>query len=362
MPYRTAFYVIFVLVVSMKDKKLNINIYIKSKLMLLNIILILFNVFVLCYSAYYYFNKLKNDSSIICFDKEKPTINLNNEKLLFLNVNDTYIEYNITTNDDCDNNLNITISSNINEHNEGLYTVNYTVTDKSGNQANETRFVFITEENITSIDDYKNSISDYLENYKVSVGYYNLESNETFYYNKDQVYYGASLIKTLDALYMYENNLVTEEIDKNIEKAITVSDNEAHTYLINKIGFDNLKEFGTNLGMKYVLKGYDNYGSTTIDDQIILFKELYSYTSNNDVEKFKNYFINEACHLTKLENVISMHKYGEYDSNYHDVAIFLDDSPYILAVLSNGYYYVNNPELYYDISLKFYYLNILLNI
>ena len=58
-----------------------------------------------------------------------------------------------------------------------------------------------------SINNYMKSVSDYLKKYKVSVGYINLDNGFTYIYNGNKEYFGASLIKVIDAMYIYENNL-----------------------------------------------------------------------------------------------------------------------------------------------------------
>lgn len=50
-------------------------------------------------------------------------------------------------------------------------------------------------------------INSLLKKYTISVYYEDLTFNKTFTYNKDKVYYGASLIKLVDALYLYDNEV-----------------------------------------------------------------------------------------------------------------------------------------------------------
>ena len=58
-------------------------------------------------------------------------------------------------------------------------------------------------------DSPKNEKSTIKEkNYNVSIGYVNLRTGYTYKYNEGTVYYGASLAKTVTAMYLTENNLL----------------------------------------------------------------------------------------------------------------------------------------------------------
>ncbi len=143
----------------------------------------------------------------------------------------------------------------------------------------------------------------------------------------------------MDAIYLYDKKLVTEEIEIYIKKAISVSDNKAHEYLMKYIGRENLKEYGIQLGAKNTLQRKGNFGDTSIEDQMIYMKKLYSMIEEN--EKLKSYFINDYGNYMKIDNVTNLHKYGYSNKYFHDVGIFLCDNPYILIILTehgNGDY------------------------
>ena len=106
-----------------------------------------------------------------------------------------------------------------------------------------------------------------------------------------------TLKRQIDVFYSYENkdnnkNIINDELKTHVKKIITVSDNPSHQYLINYIGKNNLKEYGNYLGATYTLIGGDNYGITTVSDQIVYMKKLYSMTNNNQNEELKSFFIN----------------------------------------------------------------------
>ena len=148
------------------------------------------------------------------------------------------------------------------------------------------------------------------------------------------MYFAASLIKTVEALYLYDNNKVNDEVKPYIEKAISISDNDAHHYLQNYIGKNNLISYGKNLGAKYTLSGGGVCGNTTVNDQLIFLKRLYEITNNNNKE-LKSWFINDYGNYLIFDNNIQvMHKYGYYTNVFHDVGIVLDKEPYIIIILT----------------------------
>ena len=57
--------------------------------------------------------------------------------------------------------------------------------------------------------------------------------------------------------------MVNEEIKEHIKKAISVSNNESHKYLVNYIGKETLKSYGFNMGATNTLIGGDSYGNTS---------------------------------------------------------------------------------------------------
>ena len=283
------------------------------------------------------------DRKINVVDNQKPDIILNGDKEINIYIGDEYEELGASAFDNYDGDItnNIVISGTFDNNKIGEYILTYTVSDSSKNASSVDRKIIVKarEEKIKEGNDYsKNSnydkISDYilLNGYNVSIGYYNLITGKTYLYDENKIYYGASLIKTLDAIYLYDNNLVTSDLKDYIEAAIERSDNDAHYYLINYIGKNNLKDYGISLGAKYTLYGNDNYGSTNVIDQMIYMKKLFALSKNND--ELRNLFINNYGNYMQIDGVINMHKYGYYGKYYHDVGIFFDDEPYVLVILT----------------------------
>ena len=292
------------------------------------------------YSLKFLWHKYLLRREINVVDNTPPSIELNGDDEIKIYVGDTFIDEGAVAIDNYDKDItdNIIIESNLDTTKEGEYSIVYSAKDSSGNENKVTRKVIVQNKNMVSnygFEDINNSIVKYVKehNYDVSIGYYNLITNKKFLYRENKIYYGASLIKTLDAIYLYDNNLINDSTKSDVEKAISVSDNNAHQYLVNYIGRDNLKNYGINLGAKNTLAGDDNFGNTTVNDQIVYLKKLYNITKNN--EELKSFFINDYGNYLKINNLSVMHKYGYYGQYYHDVGIVLDNEPYIIVILTN---------------------------
>lgn len=291
-----------------------------------------------------FINTHKTTRTITVVDTQAPEIKLNGDETITIYVDNDYIEYGVTITDNYDTNLfrNLIIEHNIDINTKGTYKVKYTVKDSSNNEASITRKVIVKNKPANSKTcNTTNPISKYIceNNYKVSVGYYNLNTQETYYYNKYEQYYGASLIKTLDALYLYDKNMINDKLKKHVKKIITVSDNPSHEYLVKYIGKNTLKAYGNSLGAKYTLVGGDSFGITTVSDQIVYMQKLYSMTNNTQNEELKSFFINSYYNNLLFDNCPTiMHKYGWWKEVFHNSGIVLDENPYIVTILTKEAY------------------------
>lgn len=215
-------------------------------------------------------------------------------------------------------------------------------------------------------------LNSYLAKYKTSVEYHDLSVGFAYNYNPDKVYYAASVMKSLAAIYIYTKAAVGE-MDLNYELtytskfnwsdslemknhkygdkitlrelvkyAITVSDNSAYQMLVNYIGRQNLKNFGLSLGAKYTLSGGDNFGSITVGDAMVYLNALNNFINSNGElgEELRQIFLGALQNDIAVPEygVVAAHKYGEYKPNYHDIGIVYDEKPYLIAVLSTEGY------------------------
>lgn len=282
-------------------------------------------------------------------DNESPTITLNGQDIVAIYVGETYEDEGATAIDNYDKDISdkIVVTNNINNSITGEYKIVYTITDTSGNTNSIERKIIVKNKpaprpKYTYNENDKIAQMIIEQGYQVSVGYYNLVTGKEYYFNKDKIYFGASLIKTVDALYLYEKNLVTDELKPYINRAISVSDNNAHKYLVDYIGADNLRNYGISLGANYTLYNGAYYGYTNIENQIIYYKKLYELTRQN--QELASYFTNDYVNSLKFSSNISiMHKYGWSGDSYHDAGIVLDDNPYIIVVLTSEGDYGKEP-------------------
>ena len=290
-------------------------------------------------------NKAEIERIIKKEDTEAPVIKLKGSTKINLSINEEYKEKGYTIKDNCDQDITdkVQIESNVDTSMEGTYEVKYTITDKSGNKNTTKRTVVVTRPIIftsTKAKDYENELINYIKNknYQVSIGYVNLNNGNTFYYQPNKVYFGASLVKTVDALYIYEKTTPTDSTKKLVKKAISVSDNNAHLKLVNQIGLDNLRAYGKSLGANRFLTSKTNlyYGETTVMDQIAIWKHLYSFINKNaSGNELKEYFINSYFNFLLFDGIpTTMHKYGYAQQYYHEAGIVFSKKPYIVVILT----------------------------
>lgn len=203
-------------------------------------------------------------------------------------------------------------------------------------------------------------------NYEASVYFEDLTTGLTYKYKPTTIYYGCSLIKLVDALYLINAtnnglNLDTETIEYSdkyvmaysdgmkkhqigdavslrnlIKYTISVSDNSAHLMLLDYIGFNNLKTYGQKLGGKVILSGGDNFGNQTAEDTNIYLKEAYRIIKGNaEYGPFlKEIMDNDERNAFNTDDIRIYHKYGSYANYYHDIGLSLDKYPYAISILT----------------------------
>lgn len=217
----------------------------------------------------------------------------------------------------------------------------------------------------------QNELNFVLENYNVSVYYEDLNSGFDYKYNENEVIYGASLIKLVDALYLYDNDIdfnntmkyeskyikasskgmdsrtVGEEVSllDLMKYSLTVSDNTAHVMLVDYIGYNNLRDYGRSLGASAILNGVggEKYGNQTANDTNIYLKRAYEImTEENDGNYLREFMSNDYQNHLLLDNKVDVaHKYGSYSSYFHNIGIVFDENPYTISILThhgNGNY------------------------
>ncbi len=285
----------------------------------------------------------------------KPEITLVGDNIE-IKLNEEYVEPGFSAYDNIDGDISssVIIETNLDTSKIGDYEIKYFVKDSSGNSTQSIRKVKVTPnikkyfnsktENIDIINRL-NNLKSKLNAYDISIGYININSNFTFLYNENKDYFGASLIKTLDAMYIYENNLSNPELREKVKLAISKSDNSAHNYIINKVGFSNIKNYAVKIGGNN-LTCHNYFCNTTVTDQLTYLSHLYNLIKNNSYgDELKSYFVNDYGNYLSFDyNFINLHKYGNSNDYFHDVGIFDTENPYIIVILTReknkGEYYV----------------------
>ncbi len=92
-------------------------------------------------------NKATKTRTVKVVDTTPPIINLKGENQINLQQGDTFNDPWVTTSDNADGNITVTVDKNIDTSNLGSYTLTYTAKDSSGNEANVTRVVKIMHDN-----------------------------------------------------------------------------------------------------------------------------------------------------------------------------------------------------------------------
>lgn len=282
-------------------------------------------------------------------DTNKPVIELKGEATISIYVGGKYTEKGYSATDNCDGDLTkkVKVENSVNNKKAGTYKISYTVTDSSGNKDIATRTVIVKEKPVqqpTIPAPYqiktKEDITNYIKknNYNVAVGYYNLETHDTYTYQPNKVFLGASLIKTIDALYVYEKTNFNEATRKLVEQAISISNNTAHRKLVDQLGKAKLQEYAKSIGAPHAFTNKSNeyFSDTTVNEQLATWKRLYQVINNHPKgNELKKYFINSyGNHLLFNGIPTTMHKYGYTNEYYHNSGIVLANEPYIIIVLT----------------------------
>ena len=315
-------------------------------------------------------NEVTKERKLLKNNPTKPTIKLKGSSKITVIRGKAYNEPGYTASEACGVDLTskVEVSGKVDTNTNNTYTISYKVKDNYGNETTEKRTVVVTEQikytsfNTTDKNEYKSELTKYIKqkNYNIYVGYYNLKTGDSYYYRPSTVLFGASLVKTVDALYIYEKTNPDSATITKVKKAISRSDNAAHLALVKQIGRDKLKTYGQSLGAKHFLTSTVNlyYGETSVYDQIAIWKHLYQVINNNPKgNELKSFFINTYANHLRFDGLPThMHKYGRADSYYHDVGLVFANEPYIIVVLTR-HGESNYKAVINDISKKLYEYN-----
>ena len=304
-------------------------------------------------------------------DLTPPELTLNGPANVGLYMGETYIEpgYIATDNHDGDLTTKVVIENNLDTNVFGVYTLKYTVKDAAGNSSEATRRVFVydwaafSSEPIATLDDLRDYITR--NGWDISFGFKNFEKGIEYTYRGDDPYYGASLVKTIDAMYTYETYGGSGGLTGLVRNAITYSNNSAHMTLARQLGIDNLRQYAKDIGMTHHLQGSIYYGDTayfcdtSVNDQMAEWTHLWELI-NNPVygEELKWYFINNYWdNLSFPSGPRHMYKNGLYGNNYHESGIMFANSPFFMTFLSTEGWRWNMTYIMRDLAERTYLIN-----
>jgi len=232
---------------------------------------------------------------------------------------------------------------------------------------NEYNECLTTQMSINELDSELNNkigeLNSYFASINISVVYENLITGFNYSYNPKKIYYGASLVKLAEALYIYEeaakgnvnlNDTITYTnndrigasigmkkhkvgekiaIKKLVEYILIYSDNDAHLMLQRHFGQDNIKEYINDLGATILF--WDTYGSWSAYDTNKILKRLYEFIEENKIlgQELKYWLINDDSSYM-INSKIAAHKYGGTKEYFHDIAIVYEQSAYTVSIFT----------------------------
>ncbi len=311
--------------------------------------------------------------SIKITDTTPPELTLEGDEIIGLYVGEDYDEPGFSAKDEYEGDLTdkVEISGEVDTSTIGVYTLKYHVEDSSKNADEKTRKIFVynysarTSEPIATFEEFEEYVEDL--GLDISFGFRNLENGFEYTHNPDKVYYGASLVKTLDALYIYEQFGGPRDWNEYylLQNAISFSNNSAHVSLAYNLGIANLRNYAESIGMLHHLESSETYADTvffsdtTVSDQLIEWSHLWELTrelpNGNDL---RQYFLDGYYATMNFYGCPPiMFKAGFYADTHHESAIVLDDEPYVFTVLTLNGYRADREIIMRDLSERVYLLN-----
>lgn len=329
------------------------------------------------YSINYTLNYLGETISDFRFikitDTSPPELTLEGDEIIGLYVGEDYEEPGFKAEDEHEGDLTdaVEITGEVDTSTIGVYTLKYHVEDSSGNSDEKTRKIFVYNYSALSSEPIATfeELEEYIDNMglDISFGYKNLVTGFEYTLNPDKIYYGASLVKTLDALYIYEQFGGPRDWGEYylLQNAISFSNNSAHVELASYLGVANLRNYAESIGMLHHLENSGTYSDivffsdTTVADQLTEWSHLWELSeelpNGNDL---KQYFLDGFYATMNFYGCPPiMFKAGFYDDTHHESAIILDDQPYVFTVLTSNGYRADRETIMRDLSERVYLLN-----
>jgi len=208
------------------------------------------------------------------------------------------------------------------------------------------------------------------QNEPISFSFYDVKNDYGILLNETDSYYGASIIKLLESLYLINHAMAGEislsdtliykkehisDYSLELEKyslgasislkdlifySISVSDNTAHEMLYEYIGVENLKSYASFLGISLTINDMEHFGYLTASDGMKILKEAYRIlklkNSYSDLlfASMNNTYYNSLNFL----GTTFLHKYGLTEPYYNEVGIYSAENPYLLSLFTRWGY------------------------
>lgn len=293
-------------------------------------------------------NKTEIITEAKIIDNEKPTISLNGDKVVYLQVGQTYTDLGATAYDSCDGNISnkIEVSGNVNTEVAGSYQKTYKIEDSIGNEVKISRTIIVSDQKYDikypvingatiylTFDDgpglYTEQILNVLDNYNVKATFFvtNQFPNYQDLIKKEYEKGHAIGIHTYSHKWsIYESVDTYLEDFKKIE-AVVISQTGVKTKLFrfpggssNKVSSNYKKGIMTELAKVMTEKGYIYFdwtfdsGDTSKNNNS---KEAIIKNVKNNLKGDGNYII--LMHdikkntLEALPEIIEYAKYNGYD-------------------------------------------------
>ncbi len=223
---------------------------------------------------------------------------------------------------------------------------------------------YMDELTTTKINEFLNKYSN--ENF--AIYFEDINNGYTIMKNETTSFYGASLIKLLDATYLIRK-AINGEIDLKTETvtyesrhkrdyslgmdshsfgekisleiligyALAASDNTAHEMLYEYIGVENLRNYAKTLGITITANSVEHFGYLNADYTHKMLEEAYDIIklNNSYSELLTTNMNNIYFNSLNFDDIIMLHKYGSYSPYFHDIGIYNDqENPYLISIMT----------------------------
>ena len=214
------------------------------------------------------------------------------------------------------------------------------------------------------------AIADFMTEHKLTetnfaMGWYDIESGESFYVNGDSFFKAASMYKLPLAMVCYDRiaegtlnpktNYSGWQLGVALKHAITQSNNEAAAAMRHAISYDQVtyrNAMAAYSGLDVETFPYTYYSGNHISPEFMIntLKTLWDRSEDFPelIEDLKNASPG-MCFATDEDRQFEMgHKYGAFEGAVDDCAIVWADRPYLLVAFTQDAYYAERAlrELY----------------